>query len=127
VAGVTYDTGVLLAAERGDATIWSRHRGLLLHGLVPTVPAPVLAQAWRRGSRQARLAQLLDGCQVEPMLEEHAKAVGQLLGEARRSDITDGAVVEGASRRGDLIVTGDRSDIEQVAVAAARMLDVEDV
>ena len=126
MTGVTYDTGVLLAAERGERSTWSRHRGLLLHGVVPMVPAPVLAQAWRGGSRQARLTQLLAGCQVEPLLEEHAKAVGRLLGEARHADITDGAVVEGAARRGDLIVTGDRPDIDKLVAACGRALDVED-
>lgn len=127
MAGVTYDTGVLLAAERGDQRTWGRHRGLLGHGVIPTVPAPVLAQAWRGGGRQARLAQLLAGCQVEPMLEQHAKDFGQLLAAAHHGDVTDGAVVESAARRGDVIVTGDRPDIQRLVAVCHRALDIEDV
>ena len=45
--GVTYDSGALIAADRGERRMWARHRALLLRGMVPTVPAPVLAQSWR--------------------------------------------------------------------------------
>jgi hypothetical protein len=54
--GVTYDTGALVAADRGERRQWARHRALLARRDIPTVPAPVLAQAWRGGSRQALLS-----------------------------------------------------------------------
>jgi len=63
--GVTYDTGALVAADRGERRIWARHKALLALREVPTVPAPVVAQGWRGESRQARLARLLVGCEVE--------------------------------------------------------------
>ena len=53
--GVTYDTGALIAADRGERRIWARHRALLALREIPTVPAPVVAQSWRGGSRQALL------------------------------------------------------------------------
>ena len=56
--GVTYDTGALIAADRGERRMWARHRALLTLREVPTVPAPVVAQSWRGGGRQA----LLSGC-----------------------------------------------------------------
>jgi hypothetical protein len=127
VDGVTYDTGVLIGAERGERTVWSRHRSLLLLGAVPTVPAPVLAQAWRGGSRQALLARLLDGCEVETMTQEQARGVGELLGAAGHDDVVDGAVVEGAARRGDLVLTADRIHIERLAAASSRTLAIETV
>jgi hypothetical protein len=43
--GVTYDTGALVAADRGERRVWARHRALLVRREVPTVPAPVGAQS----------------------------------------------------------------------------------
>jgi hypothetical protein len=54
--GVTYDTGELVAAERDNRQVWALHAGYLTEEVIPTVPAPVLAEAWRGGSRQASLA-----------------------------------------------------------------------
>lgn len=127
MAAVTYGTGVLIAADRGDRLLWSRHRGLLLHGVVPTAPAPVLAQAWRGGAQQARLARLLAGCHVEALSEEQAKAVGVLLGQAGASDIVDATAVECATRRGDVIVTSDCADVEALVAATGRPVGVQDV
>lgn len=118
--GVTYDTGVLVAAERDDARVWLRHKWFLQAGIVPTIPAPVLAQAWRGGSRQVRLARLLGGCDVESMTPDQARSVGTLLAAARHEDVVDGTVVEGAVRRRDLIVTADPVDIHRL-VAATRV------
>ena len=79
--GITYDTGALIAADRAERRIWARHRALLAQREVPTVPAPVVAQAWRGGGRQALLARLLAGCDVEavcsPRLcaEDHAARI----------------------------------------------------
>jgi hypothetical protein len=39
MGGITYNTTVLIAAERGDRQMWSRHLGLLRLGAVPVVPA----------------------------------------------------------------------------------------
>jgi hypothetical protein len=47
VTGVIYDSGALIAAERSERRMWARHRALLLRRVVPTVPAPVIAQCWR--------------------------------------------------------------------------------
>jgi hypothetical protein len=48
--GVTYDTGALVAADRGERRVWARHRALRVRREVPTAPAPVVAQSWRGGS-----------------------------------------------------------------------------
>ena len=55
MGGVTYDTGALVAAERNNRRMWALHAGYLAEEVIPAVPAPVLAQAWRGGSRQASL------------------------------------------------------------------------
>ena len=36
--------------------MWARHRALLARREVPTVPAPLVAQSWRGGGHQGRLA-----------------------------------------------------------------------
>ncbi|MGH3778171.1 MAG: hypothetical protein ACRDRR_20950 [Pseudonocardiaceae bacterium] len=125
MSGITYDTTVLIAAERGDRQLWSRHLGLLRLGAVPVVPAPVLAQAWRGGSCQALLARLLAGCEIEAMTEESARAIGQLLGAAAHDDVVDAAVVESAARRKDSIVTSDLGHIERLVTACRQNLAIQ--
>jgi predicted nucleic acid-binding protein len=125
--GVTYDTGALLAAERNDRRMWALHAGLLAEEIVPTVPAPVLAQAWRGGAKQASLSGLLALCSVEPMTEDQARAVGRLASRTRSVDVVDLAVVEGALRRGDAVVTSDAKDIGRIATAADAEVQLESV
>ena len=87
VTGVTYDSGALIAAERGERLMWARHRALLLRRVVPAVPSPVVAQCWRGAPRQAQLARLLAGCEVETLDDTRARATGTLAGRARTSNI----------------------------------------
>jgi predicted nucleic acid-binding protein len=124
VAGVTYDTGALVAAERNDRRMWALHAAFLAEEVIPTVPAPVLAEAWRGTGRQASLARLLAMCEVEAMGEIQAKQIGLLVGRSGHPNIVDVAVVEGAVRRGDGIVTSDPRDIERIADAAATKITI---
>lgn len=119
---VTYDTGALIAADRHDRRMWALHAGYLAEEVSPTVPAPVLAEASRGGPRQTGLARLIRLCVIEPMTEAHARDVGVLAGRAAHSDIVDVAVVEGATRRGDSIVTSDPEDIEIIATASGSQI-----
>ncbi len=125
--GVTYDTGALVAAERNDRRMWALHAGLLAEDVVPVVPAPVLAEAWRGGARQASLSRLLAMCAIEPMTEDQARRVGVLAGAATHDDIVDVTVVEGATRRGDAIVTADADHIRRVVAAVGARLRIETV
>ena len=105
--GYTYDSGALIAAERGDVKMWRMHNGMVSAGIRPVVPAGVLAQVWRGGGRQARLAQMLKQCWVEPLEEGLAKQVGVALQKAETSDVVDASVVVSAIGRGDTVVTSD--------------------
>ena len=125
VSGVTYDSGALIAAERGERLMWARHRALLLRRVVPTIPAPVVAQCWRGTPRQAQLARLLTGCHVEALDDTGAKATGTLAGRARTTDIVDAVVVEGALRRDDLIISSDEGDLAAIAAAVSRHIDID--
>lgn len=123
--GVTYDAGALVAADRGERTMWARHRALLELRQVPTVPAPVVAQGWRGGSRKARLSRLLVGCNVEGLDDGQARRVGELLANAARADVVDATVVEGALRRNDVVVSSDPDDLHVLAASVHRHLEVD--
>src|SRR6185437_2258412 len=112
---VTYDTGALIAADRGERRLWARHRALLARREVPTVPAPVVAQSWRGGGRQALLARLLAGCDVEALDDDQARSVGSLAACA----------VEGAMRRHDLVVSSDEDDLQAIAAVVSSPLEVD--
>ena len=116
MSGVTYDTGALIAAERGSEVMWTLHRELLEQEMRPTLPTVVLGQAWRGGS-QARLSRLLHGCNVDPLTESQARAAGKALAASGGSDLVDAAVVIAACARDDLIVTSDPDDLRQIASA----------
>jgi len=122
--GITYDTGALIAADRAERRMWARHRALLALREVPTVPAPVVAQSWR-GGRQALLARLLAGCDVEALDDGQARSVGSLAGRAATTDIVDVCVVEGAIRRHDLVASSDPDDLQTIAAAVNRRLEID--
>ena len=111
--GLTLDTGALIQWERKDRTTTALLKGARPRGRLLTVPTVVLAQAWRR--RPLRMAVLLEGCEIEPFSDAHARAAGELLGDSGGADIVDVAVVLSAARRGDAIVTSDPNDIERLA------------
>lgn len=126
MTGLSYDTGALIAAEKDDRLLWSLHLAALKRGLVPTVPAGVLGEAWR-GGPQPRLSQLLKGCAVEPLTEGQGRAIGKLAAASGLEDTVDLAVAEGALRRGDAVITSNRRHIEQVAAGVHRQLVIQDV
>ena len=122
---MTYDSGALIAAGRGDRRMWLMHRRALERGITPIVPAAVLVEAWRGGALMARF---LAGTVVEPLDEASARVAGALLARADgRAGAVDATVVEGAIRRRDSVVTSDRADLEILAAAVGRRLAVIDV
>jgi hypothetical protein len=117
------DTGALVALERNERQMWVRLKGAQLDGDIPVTHAGVLGQAWRGSPRQARLARALDGIDVRPLDEALGRAAGKLLGEAGLSDVIDAGVVLLATD-GDEIVTLDRDDLEQLAAASGRHVEL---
>jgi hypothetical protein len=81
------------------------------------VPTTVVAQVWRDGRRQARLARLLRDHRVlvEPLEDQRSRAVGQLLGASHTTDIVDAAVVLCAKARDHAVATSDRRDLQRLA------------
>ena len=116
---VVYDAGPLIAAERNDRRFWAEHRVRLELGIVPCVPAPVVAQV-SRSPRQVTLRRILRGCEVVALDEDGAHRTGSLLGKSGTADIADATVVAVAAARSADIVTSDRTDVERL-VAKARV------
>ena len=113
---VVYDAGVLVAADRNVRGVWADHRVRLESGIVPVVPAPVIAQV-SRSPAQVQLRRLLRGCEVVSLTEQQAHAAGQLLGRAGTSDVVDAVVAQTAAELRADVVTGDRADIRRLVEA----------
>lgn len=113
---MTLDTGALIAVEKHSRRVWTVLKRAYREAAIITVPAVVIAQAWR--GDHAAVARLLRGCHIEPMEDAHARAVGALLAKAPSNDIVDAAVVLGATHRNDVVVTSDPGDILAIAQSA---------
>ena len=125
--GLVYDTGVLIAAEANDRRIWALHARAMQRGVLPVAPAGCVREAWR-GGRRPSLGRLLDGCEVEALTLELAKRAGALRRTLPASvGPVDATVAETALRRGGAVVTTDRSDIELLASAARRRIQLIDI
>lgn len=124
MAGLTYDAGLLISAERNDRRAWALHRRALERGMVPTVPAGVLGQGWR-GGPQAQMSRLLGGCRIGALDEARARSAGAARSVAGTSDVVDASVVVGAGARGDVVVTGDPGDLVRLRDALGFDLRIE--
>ena len=115
-AGLTLDTGVLIAFERNDRYVVSLISRALEAELGIAVPAGVVAQAWRDGRKQVRLARLLGAPQVEVDVldDRRARAAGQLCGVSKTRDIVDASVVLCARDRSHVVLTSDAGDLRRL-------------
>src|SRR5712692_7481931 len=120
---VVYDAAVLVAADRNERRAWAEHKARLELGVVPLVPAPVVAQV-SRSAQQVQLRRFLTGCVVVPLGETEAHEAGRLLGITKTSDVVDAVVVTTALRQRAAILTGDPNDIERLVRASGREVSV---
>jgi hypothetical protein len=120
-AGLTLDAGALVAVERNNRYVMVLLELARGNGLAVTVPAGALAQVWRDGRRQARLARLLALPEVEvvPLDEPRARHAGQLCGQCGTSDVIDASVVLCARERRQQILTSDVDDLRRLDPSAA--------
>ena len=119
-AGVTLDTGALIALDGGNKRMIALLQRALAQGLAFRVPSGVLGQAWRDGRVQVTLGRFLRSQEVEivPLVEQLARACGELCGAANTPDIIDASVVILARERQDRIVTSDPHDLRRLDPAA---------
>ncbi len=115
--GLCLDAGALIGVERGNRWLLLLLERVRAGGHAIEVPAGVLAQVWRGGSRQARLARFLntDGVRVVDLHRQIALAVGELCGISGAADIVDVHVALHARRHGQTVVTSDPDDIAAIA------------
>lgn len=109
------DAGALIALDRGDRNTWAVVAEVARRGHRPVVPAPVVAQAWRDGRRQARLARLLGGVDQVVIDGALARRAGELLGRAHTVDVLDALVaLAAADRPAHEVLTADPGDIHHL-------------
>jgi len=123
MSAVVYDAGILVAADRNERRAWAEHKARLELGVIPSVPAPVVAQV-SRSPRQVQLRRFLAGCVVVPLGESEAHEAGRLLGISRTADVVDAVVVTTALRQKAVILTSDPDDIERLVRASGREVGV---
>ena len=116
-----FDTGALIALERGDRHMWATLDKAASVSVDVLVPSGALAQAWRGGPSQARLASALKKCRDVPLDGQTARELGVLCGRTGTADVIDASVAvtaARASRRGRVdVVTSDRNDIGPLLAA----------
>ncbi len=109
------DAGFLISLDREErsarAFLTAAHRtGTALH-----TTQPVVAQVWRNGSRQARLASFLQTITIHAL--DDGRSVGQLLAQTRTVDVVDAHLILTAVRLGDAVLTGDPDDLGTLAAS----------
>jgi predicted nucleic acid-binding protein len=109
LAGITLDTGALIALERGRGQMSRRMKRVHEIGVRVTVPAVVLIEWWRAGFGR-RHSDILAPMHVEPTTQRIARAAGEALTTTRASAV-DAAVMASAALRGDVVFTSDLDDL----------------
>jgi len=109
------DAGFLISVDRGERTAQVFLAAALVHETPLTTTHPVVAQVWREGARQARLARFLQSVVVVAF--DDGPEVGNLLARSGTSDVVDAHLVVVAVRSAEPILTGDVHDLELLAAA----------
>lgn len=113
MAGLSFDTGVLIALQRRDARAWAWLRRATERGRPPLVSSVALAEACR-GPRQTWLATALRGCDVVPVTDTLARAAGLASG-ATGATTLDAIIAATAAVRGAILLTADVGDMQVLA------------
>lgn len=113
MARIAFDSGILIALERGDptATAWLIRATNVESS--PLVSAAALAEVWREPPR-VRLMRAVRVCVVEPVDEQLARAAGAAIGLVG-AGLADALIAASAARAGALLVTADRADLDALA------------
>ncbi len=110
MAAIVFDTGGLIALDRGDREIGALLALAAASGVEAVTSSACVAQAWRDQARQARLARALAGFLERPLSPAVARGCGRLLAAAGTSDVVNAAVAL-LVEPGDTVVTSDPEDI----------------
>lgn len=113
MAGLTLDTGALIAIERKSvrmSQIWERAR---LTRTRITVPSVVVVEWWR--GQRGPVARTLDAVMVEPLSHALARIAGEAMANVPGASVADAVVMASAAQRGDVVYTADLDDLTGLA------------
>lgn len=123
MSDIVLDAGALIALERNDRAMWAALRVAATDGVDVVVPSAALAQVWRGRATQALLAKALSHC-VIAAFDSVARAVGELCGDTKTTDICDAQVAIVAAARADVLYTSDPRDMRRLLLALGRRMPV---
>ncbi|HEX9529302.1 MAG TPA: PIN domain-containing protein [Streptosporangiaceae bacterium] len=113
---IVYDTGALLAAERGNPDFLALHDEVTRARIRPVVPVVVLAQAWR-GGPQHQISRVLKGCDILPDDQRAGRAAGVACAASGTADVVDAIVIVTAVQNQAPVVTSDPGDLARITEA----------
>lgn len=116
MTGLTLDTGALIAIEAGSPRMALLVEQAIAAGAELAIPAGVVAQAWRGGAQQVRIAKLLQ-LRVTSIVALDAKfalRVGARCAFSGSTDVVDVSVALCASDRGHSVITSDPGDMAAI-------------
>ena len=109
--GLTFDTGALIAIERGEKRMRTVSLAARASGALVIVPAPVLIEWWRNGPKQHAI---LEAVTIEHTTERLAKLAGAAIAAVPGATPIDALVMASAAQRGDVVYTSDFDDLERL-------------
>jgi hypothetical protein len=116
MTALVLDAGALIAVDRGDRGMYKKIEEALRIGDPVRTNPNVVAQVWRDGAKQARLARALRDVTVEPITRKDGYRAGELLGATRTKDVVD-ATVALLAKADDEVYTSDPSDLRTLCEA----------
>ena len=117
MTALVLDAGALIAVDRGDRKMQRKIQDALNIGEPVRTNANAVAQVWRNGAKQARLAKALRLATIEPVTPEDGYRAGELLGATRTKDVVD-ATVALLAESGDEVYTSDPGDLQLLTETA---------
>jgi predicted nucleic acid-binding protein len=109
---LTFDTGALIALERGDKRMRVVLETAALDDVTITVPAVVVAEWWRGPGR--RREAILASVDVEATSEHVARIAGEAVAALPGTTVVDAIVMASAAQRGDIVYTSDLEAMERL-------------
>jgi hypothetical protein len=113
-AGITFDTGALIALERRAQRMWKVYETAHDDGVFATVPAVVIAEWWQ-GRTDVR-ERILGGVRIEQTDTALMKTAGEAMAAVRGATVVETIVMASAARRGDVVYTSDFDDLDRLTM-----------
>lgn len=114
MAGITLDTGALIALERRTGRMPKIWAAAIAAETRITVPSPVVIEWWR--GQRGPVARVLDSVDVELPDVALCKTAGEALARTGEGNAIDALVMASAAKRGDVVYTSDFDDLQRLAI-----------